>query len=269
MGDVFSLAFMQRALIAGILVGALSSYLGVFVVQRRLSFLGSGLAHAAFGGVALGLLLQTEPLWIAVPFTVAVAVAINWVRTRTILSGDTAVGVFFAVAMAAGIIFITWKDDYTVDVFSYLFGSILAVTPDDLWLSGGLTVVCIALYRLWPRWAYATFDAELANSDRLDVRRDDYILSVLLAVAVVVSVKVVGVLLVAAFLVLPAASSRLLTTRFLHTTLLSVAIGVVTALAGLIASFYVDVPSGAAIILTQAGVFGCGLVISRRRGHTS
>ena len=266
MGDIFSLAFMQRALLAGILVGALSSYLGVFVVQRRLSFLGSGLAHAAFGGVALGLLLQTEPLWVAIPFTIVVAVGINWVRTQTILSGDTAIGVFFAVAMALGVIFVTLQEDYTVDVFSYLFGSILAVTWTDLWLSGALAVTCIGLYRLWPRWAYATFDAELASSDRVDVRSDDYVLSVLLAVVVVVSVKVVGVLLVAAFLVLPAASSRLLTHRFLHTTLLSVAIGIGTAVVGLIVSFLTDVPSGAAIILTQAAVFCVGLLASRHVG---
>ncbi len=268
MVEALSLAFMQRALLAGILVGALSSYLGVFVVQRKLSFLGSGLAHAAFGGVALGLLLQTEPLWVAIPFTMLVAAAINWVRTRTILSGDTAIGVFFAVAMALGIIFITMEDDYTVDVFSYMFGSILAVSSADLWLSAALAIVCIALYPLWPRWAYATFDAELATSDRLDVRGDDYILSILLAVVVVVSVKVVGVLLVAAFLVLPAASSRLLTRRFLHTTLLSVVIGTITAMVGLIASFYADVPSGAAIILTQAAVFGVGLLLSKRIGQT-
>ncbi len=269
MGDLLSLAFMQRAMLAGILVGALSSYLGVFVVQRKLSFLGSGLAHAAFGGVALGLLLQTEPLSVAIPFTIVVAVGINWVRTRTILSGDTAIGVFFAVAMALGIIFITLQEDYSVDVFSYLFGSILAVSAADLWLSGAMILTCVALYRLWPRWAYATFDAELATSDRVDVRGDDYVLSVLLAVVVVVSVKIVGVLLVAAFLVLPAASSRLLTHRFLHTTLLSVAIGITTAVVGLIISFYADVPSGAAIILTQAVVFGAGLLSSRHVGQLS
>ncbi|NNE47878.1 MAG: metal ABC transporter permease [Rhodothermales bacterium] len=263
MSEMLSLPFMQRALIAGVLVAALSSYLGVFVVQRRLSFLGSGLAHAAFGGVALGLLLQTDPLWVAIPFTIAVAIAINWVRDRTILSGDTAVGIFFAVAMALGIIFITLRDDYTVDAFSYLFGSILMVSRTDLWLSGGLVVTCVISYPLWARWAYATFDSELATSDRLNVARDDYVLSVLLAVTVVVTVKVVGVLLVAAFLVLPAASARLLTRRFVNTTLVAVAIGILTAVAGLVTSFYADVPSGATIILTQAAVFVVGMGVAR------
>lgn len=266
MPEMLTLPFMQRALAAGILVGALSSYLGVFVVQRRLSFLGSGLAHAAFGGVALGLLLQTDPLWIAVPFTIVVAIAINWVRTRTILSGDTAVGVFFAVAMALGIVFISLRDDYSADVFSYLFGSILSVSPADLALSAALVALCAAMYRYWARWSYATFDAELAASDRLDVRGDDYVLSVLLAVVVVVTVKIVGVLLVAAFLVLPAASARLMTGRFLHTTILAIVIGVLTAVSGLVVSFYADVPSGAAIILTQAVVFSAGIAVTRHEG---
>src|SRR5690606_36567006 len=113
----------------------LASYYGAFVVQQRLSFLGAGLAHAAFGGVALGLLLQTEPLWVAVPFTVVVALGINWIRSTTGLAGDTAIGIFFAVAVALGIVFLSLRDDYSADVFAYLFGSILAVTPADLWIS--------------------------------------------------------------------------------------------------------------------------------------
>ncbi len=264
--EVLAYPFMQRAVLAGVLVGALSSYLGVFVVQRRLSFLGSGLAHAAFGGVALALFLQTEPMWIAVPFTIVVAVAINWIRTQTLLSGDTAVGILFAVAMALGIVFLSLRKDFTADIFTYLFGSILSVSAVDLWLSGGLLLLCVGLFRMWPRWAYATFDAELATADRLNVRVDDYILSVVLAVVIVVAVKVVGVLLVAAFLVLPAASARLLTGRFLHTTVLSVCIGVLTAVAGLMAAFYADVPSGAAIILTQAAVFIVAIAAAKWTG---
>ncbi len=263
--ELLQLPFMQRALIAGAIVGALASYFGVFVVQRRLSFLGSGLAHAAFGGVALGLLLQTEPMWVAVPFTVVVALGINWIRDTTILSGDTAVGIFFAVSMALGVVFVSLGRN-TVDAFTYLFGSVLVVTWTDILLAGGLVVVCASTSRWWSRWAYATFDAELAKADRLPVRIDDYLLSVLLAVSIVVSVKLVGILLVAAFLVLPAASSRLVTTRFVHTTIVAVALGVITALAGLIISYYADIPSGATIILVQAGAFIIASIAGKLRG---
>jgi zinc transport system permease protein len=122
MPEFIYLPYIQRALLGGVLVGFLASYYGVFVIQRKLSFLGSGLAHAAFGGIALGILLSIEPLWVAVPFTILVAAGIAWVSDKTELGGDTAVGIFFSVSMALGIIFLFLKRTYTRDAFSYLFG---------------------------------------------------------------------------------------------------------------------------------------------------
>jgi zinc transport system permease protein len=255
MADIFTLPFMQRALIAGALVGFLASYYGVFVVQRGLSFLGSGLAHAAFGGIALGLLLNFEPLWIAVPFTVIVAVGIFWVRDKTELGSDTAVGIFFAVSMALGVVFLFLKKEYTSDAFTYLFGSILAVTKTDLKITGSIVLLTLLTLPLWRRWAYASFDRELAETDHLAVDRDDYLLSILIAVTVVVAIKVVGIVLIAAFLVIPAATSRLLSPTFRRMTVVSIFIGVISAIIGLWISYYLDVPSGATIILFQAILF--------------
>lgn len=266
MSELLSLPFMQRALAAGCLVGFLASYFGVFVVQRRLSFLGAGLAHAAFGGVALGLLLQTEPLWVAVPFTVAVAVGINWIQSSTGLAGDTAIGIVFAVAVALGVVFLSLRETYTADAFTYLFGSILAVTSVDLWITLVVAVLAAACWPLWSRWAYATFDVELARADGLAVERDDYILSVLLAVTVVVAVKVVGILLVAALLVIPAASARLVSATFARMTLVSVLLGMSSAVAGLFLSYWMDIPSGATIILVQAAVFVAVVILAPRLG---
>lgn len=264
--ELLHMPFMQRALVAGCLVGFLASYFGAFVVQRRLSFLGAGLAHAAFGGVALGLLLQTEPLWIAVPFTVIVALGIDVIRMRTDLAGDTAIGIVFAVAVALGIVFLSLRDEYSADAFAYLFGSILAVTEADLWVTAAVALVVIALFPLWSRWAYATFDPELSKADGIHVPRDDVILSVLLAVTVVVAVKVVGILLVAAFLVIPAAAARLMSTTFIRMTIVAVITGVVSAVAGLMCSYWLDIPSGATIILVQAAIFCLTAAISRRSG---
>ncbi len=266
MSELLDLPFMQRALVAGCVVGFLASYFGVFVVQRRLSFLGAGLAHAAFGGVALGLLLQTEPLWIAVPFTIIVALGINWIRVGTGLTGDTAIGIVFAVAVALGVVFLSLRETYTADAFTYLFGSILAVTPADLWITLAVAVAAAASWPMWSRWAYATFDAELARADGLAIGRDDYLLSVLLAVTVVVAVKVVGILLVAAFLVIPAASARLLSATFSRMTVLSVGLGIVSAVAGLFLSYWLDMPSGATIILVQAAAFVVTALLARRFG---
>jgi zinc transport system permease protein len=255
MFEVFSLPFMQRALAAGILVGFLASYYGVFIVQRGLSFLGDGLAHAAFGGVALGLLLQYEPLWIAVPFTVFVAIGITWVKEHTQLGSDTAVGIFFSISMALGIIFLFLRREYTNDAFVYLFGSLLAVSMTDIFLALALIVITAALFPFWKRWAYATFDRELAQSDRIPVATDDYLLSILIALTIVVAIKIVGIVLIASFLVIPAATARLISRSFRSMTIISVIIGVISAFFGLWISYFLDVPSGSTIILVQALLF--------------
>jgi zinc transport system permease protein len=259
--DLLQLPFMRRALVAGVIVGVLASYYGVFVVQRRLSFLGVGLSHAAFGGVALGLLLQVNPLWTALPFTVAVALGITAVTHTGAVSGDTAIGVFFSAALAVGVVLLTFRDTYTTDAFTYLFGSILAVRPVDLWILGGIALLAAGSLPLWGRWAYATFDRDLARADGVPVARDDYVLAVLLAVTIVAAVKVVGVVLAAAFFVIPAAAARLLTATFRGMTLLAVGVGACTAVAGLGGSYAFDLPSGAAIILVQAAVFGGAVLI--------
>jgi zinc transport system permease protein len=262
--EILSLPFMQRALVAGILVGFLASYYGVFIVQRGLGFLGSGLAHAAFGGVALGILLETEPIWVAVPFTVLVAIGITWVKDKTKLGGDTTIGIFFSVSMALGIIFIFLKRQYSSDAFNYLFGSILSVTLLDIVVPIILIIITLFLFPFWKRWAYSSFDRELAQADRIPVQFDDYLLSILIAVTIVVSIKVVGIVLIAAFLVIPPAASRLLNNSFSKMTVVSIIIGVSTALIGLWISYYMNVPSGATIILLQAAVFFAVMILKKK-----
>ncbi len=262
--EMLAMPLMQRALVAGVLVGILASYYGVFVVQRGLSFMGNGLAHAAFGGVALGLLLGAEPLWVAIPFTVAVGLGIAWVQRRTRLGADTAIGIFFATSMALGMVFLTLREGYAADAFTYLFGSILMLGPTDLWIAGGTAFLTLAALPMWGRWAYATFDRELALADRLRVDRDDYLLAVLLAITVVAAVKVVGIVLIAAFLVIPPATARLLTPTFAMMTWASIAIGTASVLAGMAAAWHFDLPPGPAIILVQAGVFFLAMLVPRR-----
>ena len=265
MFEIFSIEFMLYALIAGVLVGFLSSYYGVFIVQRGLGFLGSGLAHAAFGGVALGILLNQEPLWIAVPFTVLVAVGITWVKDKTKLGGDTTIGIFFSVSMALGVIFIFMKRQYSSDAFNYLFGSILSVTLADIIVPAVLIIITLLLFPFWKRWAYSSFDRELAQADRVPVNFDDYLLSILIAITVVVSIKVVGIVLIAAFLVIPPATSRLISRSFSRMTVFSITIGILTALIGLWTSYYLDVPSGATIILLQALLFFLVMIVQRKK----
>lgn len=258
--EMLSFPFMQRAIVAAVILGVLASYFGAFIVQRGLGFLGDGLAHAAFGGVALGLFLGQEPLWVALPFTVFVAVGITWLRDHAKLREDTAVGIFFAVSVALGVVFLSLRRNYNVEAYSYLFGSILAVNKADLLASIVILAVTVFCLPLWTKWAYSTFDRELAQADGVHVVRDDYLLAVLIAISVVIGVKTMGIVLISSFLVIPAATAKLVTRTFFGMTILSIIIGAAGSLIGLMASYWLDIPSGATITLTEAGIFSIALV---------
>ncbi len=262
--DLLAFPFAQRAVLVGLIIGILGGFYGSILVQRRMSFLGSGLAHAAFGGVALGILLNLQPIYIALPFTILVSLIITWLKNKTELASDTSIGILFAVSVALGIVFLSLKETYTKDAYAFLFGSILSVSKEDVIASLAMTIITIlAFIFYWKHWAYATFDAELARSDRLKVKTHDYLLSVLISVAIVVAIKLVGIILVAAYLVIPAASARLISKRFFIMTLFSVALGILSSFSGLWASFEFDLPSGATIVLAQAAIFIFLLVFSK------
>jgi len=279
--EILGFAFMQRALAAGLLVALMSGLLGTFVVQRRLSFLGDGLAHSAFGGMGIGALAVVtfgvveagggwlrHPLWVALPFALLTALGIAYVRDRTDLSSDTAIGVFFAVAVALGVLaFSRIPPDVNLgfNVMDLLFGSILAVRTTELTaIVVAAVVVVVTLGFVWGRLAYATFDDELARTDGVRARRLEYLLFVLAAVVVAVSAVVVGIVLMAAYLVIPAAAARLWSRSLAGTSARAVVIGMATTLVGVVASFYLDAPTGSAIILTQAAVFVAAIVLRRR-----
>jgi len=279
--EVLGFAFMQRALLAGLLISLMSGLLGTFVVQRRLSFLGDGLAHAAFGGMGIGALAVVtagvldvglgwlrHPLWIALPFALLTALGIAYVRDRTELSSDTAIGVFFAVAVALGVLaFSRIPPDVNLgfNVLDLLFGSILAVRATELGaIAAAAAIVLASLGLVWGRLAYATFDDELARTDGVRARRLEYLLFVLAAVVVATSAVVVGIVLMAAYLVIPAASARLWSRSLAGTSVRAIAIGAVTTVAGVIGSFFLDAPTGSAIILGQALVFVAAVLTQRR-----
>ena len=263
-------AFMVRAMLAGTLVGGLCAIIGVFVVQRGLSFLGDGLAHAAFGGIALGMLLGVQVdqvTWVALPFTVLVALGIGWVLRRGGMRGDVATGVFFAVSFALGVLFLGLRraDAQPVNIEAMLFGSILAISPADLTviaaMSGATTFLMLSM---WTRLAYATFDPELAALSGVPVKPLDSMLLALTAVVIVVAVKTVGVALVSSFVVIPAATARMLGRSLGRVALWAVGLGMGGAVVGLMVSYHLNVASGATIILTLATAFGLALALRRR-----
>jgi len=263
--------FMQRALVAGIAVAAVCAVIGVFVVQRGLAFLGDGLAHAAFGGIAIGLYLgasNENAVWIAIPFTAMVALGIGFVLRRTQLRGDVATGVFFASSFALGVVFLGLRTASArpVDLEHLLFGNMLFVAPDVVRVVVIVAVLAMALTLvLWSRLAYAIFDPELAAISGRRVELLEYVLLVQTAVVVVVSVKTVGVVLVSSFVVIPAATARLVGSTLARVTALAVAIGVAGAIAGILASWPLNTPTAATIILIHAAGFAIALAWSRLR----
>ena len=267
MTEILGYAFMQRALCAGVLIGAVCATIGVYVVLKGLSFIGAGIAHASFGGVALGFLVGVNPVLTAVVFCLATAWGIGFVARKGQVKEDTAVGVFFASTMALGILFIGLMQGYNVDLFGYLFGSILAVTEQDLWITLGLGMgVLIVVGLFFKELVFVTFDPEMAEVTGVPAGKVYFLLISLIALTVVLSIKVVGIVLVSALIVTPAAAAYQLTEDFQWMMVLAVLIGVGSAVGGLLLSYPLNTASGATIVLLATSIFFiAGMVSPRRR----
>ncbi|MFA9459430.1 metal ABC transporter permease [Thiohalorhabdus sp. Cl-TMA] len=263
--ELLSLPFLQRALAAAAITGLLGGLLGVFLVQRRMSFLAAGVSHGAFSGIGLGLYLGVAPFLVAVPVAVGLGLLIAYLRRRGALAEDTVVGVFFAAGMATGVILLSLSDA-NASLSAYLFGSILAIQWSDLlWLGAVAVAVLAFLLPAWGALTLITFDRELAQASGLPVRVLDYGFFGLSALAIVASVKLIGIVLVASFFVVPAASARLLGATFAWVSLLAALLGLATAVGGLLLSYPLNAPVGALIVLLQALVFAA-LLVARRAG---
>lgn len=264
--EMWSFAFMRRALLAAVMVGTLGSYLSFFVVLNRLAFIGAGVSHAAFGGVALGLSAGVDPVLSGGIFATLVSWAIGWVSRRGQIHEDTVIGIFFASTMALGVAVISMTEGWMADLFSFLFGNILAVTIRDLWILGIVGIIVMAfLTILFKELLTAAFDEEMARADHLPVDALYYGLLTALAAALIVSVKVVGIILVSALIVVPAAIGYELTYNFRHMLAIAFVTGIGSSIGGLVLSYYYDIPSGATIVLTAAALFAVALLISPRR----
>jgi len=263
----FTLEFMQRALIASLIVGVVCSVLGCFVVLRAMAFLGDALAHAILPGVAIAYLLGANLLAGALIAALVVAVGIGLFSRRGAVKEDTAIGILFAAALALGVVLISTVRSYATDLTHILFGNVLGVSAGDLWLTGLLAAAVLAtVFLLYKEFLLASFDPVLAHTlgHRPELLR--FVMLILLALTVVVSLQTVGVGLVAAMLVTPAATAYLLTRRLSRMMALSAAIGAASSVAGLYFSYYLNVASGAAVVLTATVVFMIAFVVAPQRG---
>jgi len=265
--DPFTLEFMQRALAASLIVGVLCSVIGCFVVLRAMAFLGDALAHAILPGVAIAYLLGANLLVGALVAAVLVAVGIGLFSRRGSLKEDTAIGILFAAALALGVVLISTVRSYATDLTHIMFGNVLGVSAGDLWLTGILALIVLTtLILFFKEFQLAAFDPVLAHmlGRRPEMLR--FAMLILLAFTIVVSLQTVGVGLVTALLVTPAATAYLLTRRLAAMMAVSALVGAFSSVAGLYVSYYLDVASGAAVVLTATAAFLIAYVAAPRRG---
>jgi zinc transport system permease protein len=266
----FDREYMQLALAAGLVVGATAPLIGVFLVQRRLSLMGDGIGHLAFAGVAAGLLAEVWPVWTALIVAVAGALLVEWLRTSGLAGGDLGLALVFYGGIAAAVVLASRARSGSVNVFPYLFGSILTVDRGEVVVVVVLGVAVVLAMALCGRALFAALiDEESARVAGVPVVALNALLAVLTAVVVVAAMRVVGVLLIAALMVLPVASSRVLARSFRAAVAGAVGVGVLSVVVGLWAAREWSVAPGGAIVLTATAAFGvasaAGAVVSRRR----
>jgi manganese/iron transport system permease protein len=260
-------AFMQRGLAASLMVGILCSVIGCYVVLRSMAFMGDALAHAILPGVAIAYILNGNLLLGGLIAAVLVALAIGFFSRQGTLKEDTAIGILFAAALSLGVALISTMKTYAMDLTHILFGNILGVSPSDLWLTGilGLVVLFTILF-FYKEFLVISFDPVLAATLRLRAELLRNLMLVLLAITVVVSLQTVGVGLVAAMLVTPAATAYLLTRRLPSMMITAAMLGAASSIAGLYLSYYLDIASGAAIVLTATALFLVAFLFAPERG---
>jgi zinc transport system permease protein len=261
-----SYGFIQRALVAGAFISVLCAVLGVFLVLRRFSLIGDGLAHVTFGSVALGLLLGVYPFYVAVPVTCLSSLGILKLAEKTRLFGDAAIGIVSAFGVAAGVIMASMAGGFNVDLFGYLFGNILSISIQEVAFSVLLSVIVIALGKIfYYDLVSVTFDEECARVSGVKTKFVNQALIVLTAITVVLAMKMVGIILVSSLLIFPAATALQVARSFRQAIIYSAAASLVSLFAGTILSFLFNIPTGASIVMMNFVLFAAAFICRKGR----
>ncbi|MGC2064181.1 MAG: metal ABC transporter permease [Thermodesulfovibrionales bacterium] len=254
--EFLSYGFIQRALIAGSFIALICSLLGVVLVLRRLSLIGDGLSHVTFSGVALGLFLNVYPLYVSLPLVICSALGILRLADKARMYGDAAIGIVSSVGIAAGVMLASLGGGFNVDLFSYLFGNILSISGYEVASSIGLSILVMAVIALYFNEILSiTFDEEFARASGINTGKINTILVMLTGITVVLTMKVVGIMLTSALLILPASTAFQLARGFRNAMVISAVTSVTSVVAGIFISFMMNLPTGATVVLLNAGFF--------------
>ena len=249
--DILSFGFMQNAIISGIAISLICSTVGLFLVLRKFSLFGDALAHSAFGGVALGLFLGFYPLWAAYAVSILSALGLTKIRQKYDISGDAIIAILLSSGIAIGIVLISLSGGFSIDIFSFLFGSILLVSTENVIMVLGLcAAILIILITGYKKFMYITFSEEQAQVSGIPVQKLNYLLIAIAGVTVVTSMQLVGVLLVSALFVIPNVTAMMFKRSFKQTIILSMSFSVFSTVAGIMISYPLDIaPSGMVVLL--------------------
>jgi ABC-type Mn2+/Zn2+ transport system permease subunit len=259
-------AFLIRAVVAGVIAGVLSAIIGVFVVLRRMAFFAHAVAHASLTGIAIGLIANINPFTAAIGFGILTGILIAYLIEKSKLFVDTIIGVLLPFTMSLGLIIIGFIKTYKPDLMSYLFGDILAVSNQDIYIILAIAIVSLLIiYFLFDEITLTSLDEEWATVRGLNVRLINYIFYILLSVIVVIGTKVVGIILVSALIVIPAASAQNIARSFKETITLSTVFGFVSVVVGTAASYVLNLPTGPAIVVLLSLIFLITILIRRKK----
>ncbi|MCK3683493.1 metal ABC transporter permease [Maribellus sp. YY47] len=255
--ELFNYDFFQKAFLATVFASISCGIIGSYIVARRIVFISGGITHASFGGIGLAFLLGFNPLLGAVLFAVLAAMGIQVFTKIAEIREDSSIAIWWSLGMALGIIFVFMTPGYTPNLMSYLFGNILTVTSSELWWMFMLNVVIVSFFTLFLRQIlYIAFDEEYARTAGLPVNLFNYLIMTLIALTVVLNIRVVGIILILSLLTIPQASANLFTKDFKRLIVLSSVFAFLGTMIGLFISYFLDIPSGAAIIFTLVVMFG-------------
>lgn len=266
--DFFGYGFVQRGLIAGVCVAVSCSALGVFLVLRRLSLIGEGLAHASLATIGLGLILGWAPLLVSVPLIMLASLFILWLSERANVYADAAIGLVSAMGIAIGVILATRSGGSNNDLMSYLFGDVLSVEPHQVWISAGLALLLLALVVLFYHELFIlTFEEDYARVLGIRTGRINVLLLATTALAVVLGIKIVGTMLVSSLIIFPAVTALQVARGFRGTILLAMLIGIVSVVLGIVAAYLVSAPTGPVIVVVNGVFFAMAYVVRRITGR--
>jgi len=263
--EILSSSFMQKAFFVGIIVSFIAGLVSVFVVLRRMSFIGAGISHAAFGGVAIGFFIGINPIITAILYAVAVALGIDFLSRKGKISEDVSIGIFFASSMALGIVLISLSRGYNIDLFGYLFGNILAITNHEVMLTVILAAFVLGVIILFLKEIFmTTYNEEIAQVSGVSVRSINTLFLIILALSIVISIKIVGIILISALLVIPGATAQLYAKNLYAMIIISCSVAVLSAILGLFISYEFDIAPGGSIVLTATAFFLISLLLTKR-----